>query len=337
MHIHWEEQIPLTTKPNYRRKRHGIYIHPLIWCLLVLAAGGSLLAWHLHRAPETPAPDGSGAAPIQSSAVSDELPGHIVTPSGIACTLTQLPENSIYTGNLILVNNWTKFHFPKNQEDSLDCILDKRTDSYYVRDSSVYLLPEALSALNDMMDAFAAESGKKSVQIVAGHRTVEYQQHLFDQSAKQNGLEHAQRYVAQPGYSEHHTGLTVDMGTMTGEFMDSAGDYRWITENCQNYGWIVRYETGKEELTGIWDEPWHFRYVGIPHATEIVRMGYCLEEYIEYLKAFPQSGSHLMIDCVSGHYEVWYAQGTGVYLPDSTPCSISGNNIDGFIVTCKTA
>lgn len=324
----------MTMKPNYRRKRHGIYIHPLIKFALVLALGAAALAWYLHRPPAA-APNGTD--PVQPDQLSepDQLLEHMTTPSGIACTLTHLPENSIYTGNLVLVNNWTKFHFPENQEDSLECILEKRTDSYYVRDSTVYLLPEAMAALNDMMDAFTAETGKKSVQIVAGHRTVEYQQHLFDQSAELNGLEHAQRYVAQPGYSEHHTGLVVDMGTTTGEFMDSTGEYVWITENCQNYGWVVRYETGKEELTGIWDEPWHFRYVGIPHATEMARMDYCLEEYIDYLKAFPQSGGHLSIDCVSGSYEVWYAQGTEVYLPDSTPCSVSGNNVDGFIVTCK--
>ena len=141
--------------------------------------------------------------------------------------------------------------------------------------------------------------------------------------------------MAQPGHSEHHTGLVVDVGTMNGEFMDSSGDYAWITENCQDYGWVVRYETGKEERTGIWDEPWHFRYVGIPHATEMVRRDYCLEEYIDYLKQFPQDGEHLMIDCVSGQYEVWYTEGCEVYLPDSKLYTVSGNNVDGVIVTCR--
>lgn len=253
----------------------------------------------------------------------------------MACTLTRLGEDAVYTGNLILVNNWTPFHFPDGQAEALSCILDERTDSYYVRDSSVLLMPEALQALNDMMDAFKAQGSRKSVQIVAGHRTTEYQQHLFDQSAERNGLEHAKKYVAQPGCSEHHTGLVVDMGTMDGEFMDSSGDYAWITANCQDYGWVVRYETGKEDLTGIWDEPWHFRYVGVPHATEMVRLGYCLEEYIPYLKKFPLDGEHLIIDCASGKYEVWYAQGSETYLPDDRVYTVSGNNVDGVIVTCR--
>ncbi|MDE7245806.1 MAG: M15 family metallopeptidase [Oscillospiraceae bacterium] len=331
----------MITKPSFRRKRHGIYIHPLIILIAVLAAGAAGLTWYLRSAPfgsQEGQPSGSGgtAAPVQANAPPDTPPEHITTPSGIACTLTRLPENAIYAGNLILVNNWTEFHFPENQKDNLVCVLDERTDSYYARDNSLYLLPEAQAALNDFMDAYVEQGGKKSIQIVAAHRTVEYQQHLFDQSAERNGLEHAKRYVAQPGFSEHHTGLTVDLGTMSGDFMDSVGDYAWITENCQDYGWIVRYETGKEEITGIWDEPWHFRYVGIPHATEMARLDYCLEEYIDYLKIFPQDAAHLIINCVSGSYEVWYAEGTSVYLPDSTPCSVSGNNIDGFIVTCKT-
>ena len=59
-----------------------------------------------------------------------------------------------------------------------------------------------MQAQNSLMDAFKAQGSRKSVQIVAGHRTTAYQQHLFDQSAERNGLEHAKKYVAQPGHSE---------------------------------------------------------------------------------------------------------------------------------------
>lgn len=325
-------------RPNYRRRRRGVYIPPLIKLLaLLLAALLAALGWLAYqtffRTPqEAPANPVAAGQPSPSEAA---LPAQITTPSGVACTLTRLGTDAIYSGDLVLVNNWTAFHFPDNQADELVCILEERTDSYYVRDGTVLLLPQAMSALNDLMDAFKAQGSRKSVQIIAGHRTAEYQQHLFEQSAKRNGLEHAQRYVAQPGCSEHHTGLVVDMGNMDGNFMDSAGDYTWLTENCQDYGWVVRYETGKEELTGIWDEPWHFRYVGIPHAAEMVRLGYCLEEYIDYLKKFPLDGDHLVIDCADGKYEVWYAEGDETYLPDGKIYSVSGNNVDGVVVTCK--
>lgn len=324
-------------KLNYRRRRRGVYIPPLFKLLALLLAAVGAFAW-VRYGRETgggQAVGGIGPEPGQSAPSQEPLPEKITTPAGVACTLTRLGEDAVYTGSLILVNNWTRFHFPDNQEASLSCILEERTDSYFVRDSTVLLLPEALQALNDMMDGFKAQGSRKSVQIVAGHRTTEYQQHLFDQSAERNGLEHAKKYVAQPGCSEHHTGLVVDMGTMDGEFMESSGDYAWLTENCQNYGWVVRYETGKEELTGIWDEPWHFRYVGVPHAVEMVRQGYCLEEYIDYLKQFPLDGDHLIIDCAAGKYEVWYAQGDETYLPDDRLYTVSGNNVDGVIVTCR--
>lgn len=323
-------------KLNYRRKkRRGVYIHPLFKLLVLLLAAAGLFAWYRRSPGDGHTGHQTAPQPVQNPAIQDQLPETITTPAGVACTLERLGTDAVYTGNLILVNNWTKFHFPDNQAEQLSCILEERTDSYVVRDSTVLLMPEALQALNDMMDAFRAQGSRKSVQIIAGHRTTEYQQHLFDQSAERNGLEHAKKYVAQPGCSEHHTGLVVDMGTMDGEFMESSDDYVWITEHCQEYGWVVRYESGKEEITGIWDEPWHFRYVGIPHATEMVRQGYCLEEYIDYLKNFPLDGEHLIIDCTTGKYEVWYAQGDETYLPDNKLYTVSGNNTDGVIVTCQ--
>ena len=259
--------------------------------------------------------------------------------SGETCSLKDFGQDAIYTGDLVLVNNWTLFHFPADQESDLMCVLDNKTGSYYVKDSTVYLLPQALDALNTMMDAFQAQGGSKSVNVVAGHRTEEFQQHLFDQSAERNGLEHAQKYVAQPGGSEHHTGLVVDFSILhpdgSSEEYQGQGEYGWINEHCQEYGYIVRYEAGKEEQTGIFDEPWHFRYIGVPHATEAAAQGLCLEEYIEYLKGFTFDGEHLTIDCASGRYEVWYEAGSKAHVPESGEYSVSGNNQDGLIVTCK--
>lgn len=320
---------------GYRRRR--VYIGPveLVIGLVVLAVVG-VLAFRFLNAPEETIPDGSVPAgdAANAPAAPSQLPRRVTTPSGIACTRTELGEDAVCIGDLALVNNWTLFQFPPNQE-ALACVLDNKSDSYYVRDATVYLEPVALEALNAMMDAFRAQGGSKSVNVVAGHRTAEYQQHLFDQSAERNGLEHAKKYVAQPGGSEHHTGLVVDLGLMNGEFMDSTGEYAWITEHCSEYGYIVRYEEGKEDVTGIWDEPWHFRYIGVPHATKITELGFCLEEYTDYLKGFPFDGEHLTISCPEGEYEVWYTPGTEVYLPDTAGYQVSGNNVDGVIVTCK--
>lgn len=333
-----------------RRRKRGVYIGPahILLLLLVVAIVG-LGLFMLSRAggdkdPEPPADNDSTQTPPadgkdDSSGGSDPLPGSLTTASGIPCTLTDLGADAVYTGDLVLVNNWTFFHFPADQEQQLRCVLDNKTGSYFVKDSTVNLLPHALDALNAMMDAFHAQGGSKSVNVVAGHRTEEFQQHLFDQSAERNGLEHAEKYVAKPGGSEHHTGLVVDFSILhsdgSSEEYKGAGEYAWINENCQNYGYLVRYETGKEDLTGIWDEPWHFRYIGVPHAVEAAARDLCLEEYIDYLKQFTFDKDHLTIQCGDGTYEVWYAQGTQAYIPDSGEYTVSGNNVDGVVVTCK--
>ena len=302
------------------RRRRGVYIPPLPLFLTVLALS-LLLAGCLFR---------------------ESLPGvrHETgkqSNSGAACTQTELGENAIYTGDLILVNNWTLYHFP--EEQPLVCIFDGKTGSYYVRDREVYLAPVALEALNTMMDAFRAQGGSKTVNVVAGYRTEAFQQHLFDQSAQQNGQDHAEKFVAQPGGSEHHTGLVVDFSLF---FEDGSsaeyrgeGEYAWINQNCRNYGWVVRYDEDKEALTGIGDEPWHFRYVGIPHAAVMAEEDLCLEEYIDYLKKFPYDGQHLTVDCGGETYELWYCAGSQAWLPDEGEYTVSGNNVDGVIVTYK--
>ena len=147
--------------------------------------------------------------------------------------------------------------------------------------------------------------------------------------------------MAQPGGSEHHTGLVIDLylyfsnGT-SGDY-DGTGEYAWINSHCQEYGYVVRYAGDKQSLTGIADEPWHFRYVGVPHATEMVEKGMCLEEYIDYLRQFPFDGDHLTIEAGGKKYEVWYDAGSEVYLPDSGNYTVSGNNVDGVIVTCEVS
>ena len=334
----------------YRGRRRGTYIPPLLILIVLiaaLAAGYFFLLRPMLGGEQTPAePDsqdvdgGSGSGGTESPRTGDESeppPEDMTTDSGIACTLTDLGEEAIYTGELILVNNWTDYHFPEDQE--LVSLYEEKSDSYYIRSTELYLAPAAMEALNALLDDFAAQGGSKTINVVACYRTAEEQQHLFDQSAERSGLDHAEKYVAQPGGSEHHTALVVDLSVLnsdgTSSEYDGTGEYAWINENCQDYGWVVRYDQAKAELTGIYDEPWHFRYVGVPHATKMAELDLCLEEYIDYLKDFTFEGDHLTIDCASGRYEAWYAQGTEIYLPDDGEYTVSGNNVDGLIVTCR--
>lgn len=321
---------------QYHGRRRGVYISPL-YVVLALVLAAAAIFFFFRQPGEDKPPQTQTSPPAEPAPSQEPRPASAATASGIPCTLTELGEEALHTGELILVNNQILFQFPEEQD--LVSIYNEKTSSYYVRDMEVLLSPIAMGPLNTMLDDFLAQGGSKTVNVVAGHRTREFQQHLFDQSAQRNGRDHAEKYVAQPGGSEHHTGLVVDLSILhsdgtSGDY-DGTGQYAWINENCQNYGWVVRYETGKEALTGIWDEPWHFRYVGIPHATAMAEKDLCLEEYIDYLRQFPFEGEHLTVECVSGTYEIWYCQGTEAYLPESGEYLVSGNNVDGLVVTCK--
>ncbi len=319
---------------NRRRRSNPI----LLLLVLAILAGTGFLAYRHFLAPAQ-IPSEPAQTPAPEPSQEEVLTEHMTTPSGIPCTLTDLGAEAIYTGDQILVNNQIFYRFPADQEKDLAVIFDNKTGSYYVRDKEVLLAPHALAALNEMMDAFQAQGGSKTVNVVAGFRTKDFQQHLFDQSAERNGLEHAQQFVAQPGGSEHHTGLVVDFSILYSDGSSAeyqgVGEYAWINENCQNYGWVVRYDLAKVALTGISTEPWHFRYVGVPHATVMVKENLCLEEYIDYLKRFTFDEEHLTVECADGTYEIWYAEGTKIHVPDSGEYAVSGNNVDGVIVTCK--
>lgn len=90
----------------------------------------------------------------------------------------------------------------------------------------------------------------------------------------------AEQYVALPGTSEHELGLSLDINANT-EMSSNEEVYEWLAENSYKYGFILRYPGGKESITGINYEPWHYRYVGTDAAREIYESGVCLEEYLE--------------------------------------------------------
>jgi hypothetical protein len=100
------------------------------------------------------------------------------------------------------------------------------------------------------------------------------------------GEDYAKKYVASPGYSEHHTGLAVDVGIFypdgsQGSFSESQNAV-WMRNNCQHFGFVRRYAEDKTAITGISNEAWHFRYVGMPHAFYMTAHNLCLEEYIDF-------------------------------------------------------
>lgn len=243
--------------------------------------------------------------------------------------------SGIYKGDLILVNGDAPYQFLDDNE--LVSLYDYKSGSYKVKDKDVLLARRIISPLNDLFDDFYAAHQSNTVNIISGYRSYEFQQTLLNARIEEQGEVEAYKYVALPGSSEHHTGLAMDLDILhangTSDDYTGTGIYAWINENAYLYGFIVRYDESKKDITGISYEPWHLRYVGIPHAYVMRREGFCLEEYIDFLRGYEYGKRHLLVTCGEKSYEIYFTRDIGVYVPKDREYAISGNNVDGFIVT----
>ena len=131
----------------------------------------------------------------------------------------------------------------------------------------------------------AAKNDNVSIFIASPYRSYSDQNFLYTYYVNTDGKQNADTYSARPGFSEHHTGLAMDLipeyGLDLDTFENSDG-FKWMQENAYKYGFILRYPKDKEYITGYIYEPWHYRYVGISAATTIKNEGLTFEEYYEY-------------------------------------------------------
>ena len=149
----------------------------------------------------------------------------------------------------------------------------------------------AIASLEQMINDAAAED--LDIEVCSAYRTIEYQENLVAaQIAKYvaQGMSQTEAEaktaveIIEPGASEHHLGLAVDLVAKSYQHLEDdqadTAENQWLLKHCTEYGFILRYPKGKEEITGIKYEPWHFRYVGEAAAKEIMDQGICLEEYL---------------------------------------------------------
>ena len=181
---------------------------------------------------------------------------------------------------LILVN---KDHpLPDNYEVEL------QTAPYGACNVSVEMYP----ALRQMLDD-GQQEGLQFV-VASGYRNANYQQGLLDEDIRDfmaggmsydEAYEEATKDTMPAGHSEHSTGLAVDIVSasyqMLNDGLESRPEIQWLQKHCAEYGFILRYPKGKEDITRIVYESWHFRYVGTEAAKEIMERGITLEEYVE--------------------------------------------------------
>ena len=140
--------------------------------------------------------------------------------------------------------------------------------------------PTALAALHELIAAMQAEGYAISDQY-SGFRSYETQVDLYQSYVNQDGAAAADRYSARPGYSEHQTGLAFDLIDTSGNLVQEPGASKWLLKNAAKYGFIVRYQEGKEASTGYMPESWHLRYIG-EDAKDVAASGKSLEEYFNF-------------------------------------------------------
>ena len=162
--------------------------------------------------------------------------------------------------------------------------------------SDVLLDTRAAAMLTGLISRLGAAG---EIVPVSGWRSMREQREIWDGSMAENGTEFTRKYVALPGCSEHQTGLAIDLALRSDniDFIRPDFPYDGICGRFRalaaDYGFIERYQAGKEHITGIAAEPWHFRYVGRPHARLMSDNGLCLEEYVELLRSYPYPESLL--------------------------------------------
>lgn len=255
------------SRRSHRRRRRP---NPRFW-LLAAAVLILLLVFlvRLQNGTDSPGPTGS-TSPAPSSPVDD-------TPS-LSPTPSEPTKETEIPWNLTLVNAT----HPLADDFTLETTTLSNGLTY---DSRAY------GALMDLLDACKAE-GLEPI-VCSAYRSVERQTELFQNkidSYMADGLSYDEAYtataveIAIPGTSEHSLGLAADICALSYQILDDSqadtAEQQWLMAHCAEYGFILRYPKEKEDITGIIYEPWHYRYVGVEAAQEIMEQGLCLEEYL---------------------------------------------------------
>lgn len=149
----------------------------------------------------------------------------------------------------------------------------------------IYLVEEASKWFQKLVDDAKQEG--IVIRAISAYRSYDYQVKLYNRYVEQEGIEKADTYSARPGFSEHQTGLCVDVDDRKLNFteFENSKSFEWMQENAYRYGFILRYPKDKEKITGYTYESWHYRYVGEKIAKTIHEKNITFDEYyMEYLE-----------------------------------------------------
>ena len=189
-----------------------------------------------------------------------------------------IPSTNLNT-NYLLVNKFNYLdssYIPNNLE---------LLDNSYAK-SGIYLVKEAKDNIEKLIGN--AKNDGMNIRVISAYRSYTYQENLYNNYVKNDGVEMADTYSARPGYSEHQSGLVVDVTRAYDNVnnFENTDEYNWMLENAANYGFILRYPKDKEDITTYSFEAWHYRYVGVELAQKIKASNLTFDEYyVRYLES----------------------------------------------------
>ena len=330
-----------------RRRGEGVNPGYIVFAaVIILIVGVSLFFIFRSRNDTPPVPADTSSAPAETDAPETEAK---------PAPFIEVPTADSAAGDLILVNYDHAYVFP--EKDDLVNVYENKTGDFKVAYSYYMMSRHVLDVLISLTHELSESTGEDDLTVNSAYRSLEEQQEIYDEYRDTWGEETAKLYVADPGYSEHHTGLAADLTLVrddgTALPILQSGAYDEIIRLLRDNGFILRYPEGKKEVTRIETEPWHFRYVGLPHSLIIEKTGLCFEEYIAFLKNFTPDGNVLFVNgsgrLLSVPFEGTASAGSGcaVYrvaasdeavtripVPAGVDApAVSGDNDGGFIVT----
>ncbi len=311
----------------------------LFFCAIIIGAGAYVVKGEIDNTtivPQSKFVDTSGKNDIDIPDTTQPI-----DPDKVIFTYATVNTKDKFKGDLILVNN--QYEYFSTGDENLVSIMTRNDeterDFFTAVDYNYMILDSVYEPMAQMIEDFYDIYENDTLIIYGSHRTKEFQQQLYDQFTASEGDENAP-IVAKPGFSEHETGYAFDFSETVNFDYQGTGDFEWLNSNCYKYGFVIRYPEDKEDITEFRYEPWHFRYVGIPHATYMTENNLCLEEYTDLLRMnYQYDGNHLEITAEGAEYEVFFfasddsSDVTNVPVPTGYKYDISGNNVDGFIVT----
>lgn len=270
-----------------KRKNMLIYAETLIIIILAVALIVVSVKYAALKSDGTAsASDFTSVSSMQSNNALTVSQNTSVSSSENSSTTSVIDKSELDKWYMKLVN-------PDNSvtTDFIDSVQLAEISASYTSgsQSSKYLDSRIVDAFEDMCRA--AEKDNIKLWAVSAYRTYSYQQGLYNRRVErcQNeglSLEAAKKkaatIVALPGTSEHHLGLAVDIISVEESF-ENTKEFKWLSENAADFGFILRYPKDKQSITKIIYEPWHYRYVGVEHAKMMNELGMCFEEYVEYI------------------------------------------------------